>query len=186
MLKLQDSLETQNTKLVDVINDVPDEKSAHDYLAKLRRERKISCPHCGAKRKIHACETQKILKCATCKKHFLVRTGNLFHGSPLTLKKWILAIGLFNEDSESTPLMNLHQKTGTTQKAAGHMSHYAKATLNLSDSINEQEKTPHQAFAVLHPLQNSLQKHSPIKYLLKPTVVKIYHIRKIPKDDTEE
>ena len=80
------------------------------------------CPHCGSNRKIHHYADGKRHRCADCRKVFSIRVGTMFGDSKLPLKKWFLAMYLYNR-KKSISSHQLASDIGVTQKTAWFVLH---------------------------------------------------------------
>ncbi|QYJ67677.1 IS1595 family transposase [Flavobacterium litorale] len=96
------------------------------------------CPHCGLiddrhyKLKFGGTFTGTY-KCRSCKIRFNIRTGTMFEGSHIPLRKWFLAIYLFLSHKKGISSIQLHKDIGVTQKTAWFMLHRIRC--NCEDKI---------------------------------------------------
>ena len=60
-------------------------------------------------------------RCRECKRYFSVKTGTLIAGSPLPVRKWVLAIYLDVTSLKGVSSMKLHRDIGVCQKTAWFM-----------------------------------------------------------------
>ena len=107
------------SNLEEVLNYFSSEDICREYLANLRWEDAISCPHCGSTDKIYKMKSG--FKCAKCRKPFSVTKGTIFENSSIPLKKWLAAIWLITTKKDGVNSLQLHRDLDVTQKSTWHM-----------------------------------------------------------------
>jgi len=119
------------------------EDEAREYLEALRwGENGVICPHCGSIEayKLEGKATRPgVYKCKACRKQFTVTVGTIFHGSRITIKKWLLAIYLMCSSKKGISAHQLHRTLDITYKTAWFMCHrirYAMTQEPLEDMLN--------------------------------------------------
>ncbi len=80
--------------LIELMDYFKDEKSCEDYLAVIRWNGEETCPYCDGKGVNMLQGKTKRYKCYGCRKQFGIKVGTIFHKSPITLRKWFLAMYL--------------------------------------------------------------------------------------------
>ena len=101
--------------LMEIFRRFPDQQACIDHLAKTRWPDGIECPTCQS-RKIWTCK--KRFRCGSCKRDFSVRTGTIYEGSPLPLRKWFSAMWLLSSSPKGISSCQLAREIGVTQKTA--------------------------------------------------------------------
>lgn len=76
-----------------------EEKCLH-YLASLRWPDGTVCPHCGGVERINRLQSRPLWWCGDCKRQFSLRIGTIFEGSPIEMKKWLIAIWLLTDHDQ--------------------------------------------------------------------------------------
>lgn len=104
--------------LLDLLKQFPDEQSCIDHLVKTRWPDGLECPTCQS-RKIYT--SKKRFHCGGCKRKFSVRTGMIYEGSPLPLRKWFAATWLLASSPKGISSCQLAREIGVTQKTAWFM-----------------------------------------------------------------
>ena len=127
-------MDIQFDSIIDIFEQLPDEKTAHQYLASIRWKHGIVCPHCGSMRKIHAFSDAKRYKCADCRKQFTVRVGTVFQGSPIALRKWIIAFWLMTSHRKGCPATQIERELRVSYKTAWFMMHRIRHVLGATNA----------------------------------------------------
>ena len=79
-------------------------------------------------------EFKGLRKCKDCKERFTVKVGTMFHGSPIPLRKWFIAIYIFSSHKKGISSLQLHRDLGVTQKTAWFMLNRIRDTFGYSSS----------------------------------------------------
>ncbi len=83
--------------------------------------------------------------CYGCNKQFSLKVGTIFEGSPLGLKKWMMAIWMIGNCKNVVSSYELHRAIGVTQKPAWFMLHrirtlmHEDSTVKLSGEVEADE-----------------------------------------------
>ena len=110
--------------LVQLMEMLPDEEAARDWLADARWPRGPTCPHCAsASVQCGAAHPSMPFRCRRCRRRFSVRTGTAMAQSKLGCRVWIVAIYLLATGLKGTSSMKLHRDLGISQKSAWHLAH---------------------------------------------------------------
>jgi len=115
----KDNHHNKFTNLIEVMEYFSDENTCKEYLAKMRWEDGIVCPHCGNYDKIYTMKNN--YKCAECRKQFSVTKGTIFENSSIPLQKWFTAVWLITSHKKGISSLQLHRDIGVTQKSAWFM-----------------------------------------------------------------
>lgn len=105
--------------ILQVTNYFSDKKVCKDYLAKIRWNGNVSCPHCGKDEKIYTMKHN--FKCGKCRKQFSETKGTIFENSAVPLQKWFVAIWLFTSHKKGISSIQLGKDIGVQQRTAWFM-----------------------------------------------------------------
>ncbi len=98
------------------------------YLEHLRWPDGVRCPRCDSSDTARL-EARKKFYCRSCRYHFSVTSGTLFHNSHLPTWKWFLTITLMIESEDGLPANQLVELLGVTYKTAWFAEHRVRAAL---------------------------------------------------------
>ena len=116
------------TSFAQMVTALPDDKACREYLELKRWNGTPVCPHCGVVDANHyklnvKGEFKGMYKCKGCKQRFTVTVGTMFEGSPISLRKWFIAMFLFSAHKKGVSSHQLARDLGVTQKTAWFMLH---------------------------------------------------------------
>lgn len=106
------------TNLIELTEYFKNEKTCIKYFKNIIWKNGSFCPKCGTVNKVYEFKDGKTLKCGECKEKFSIKTGTIFEGSNLPLKKWFIAIYLVGRHSKGISSVQLSKDIGCTQKTA--------------------------------------------------------------------
>ena len=114
----------------------PDEQAARAHIESLRWPNGITCPHCG-NNQISKVRNERPMpyRCKGCRKHFSTKTGTVLQSSNLPLHKCLMAIYMLTTAKKGIPSTQLAKELGCTQKAAWHLAHRIRRTLEQNGSM---------------------------------------------------
>jgi transposase-like protein len=98
------------------------------YLEQLRWPDGVRCPRCESADTARI-ESRKKFYCRSCRYHFSVTSGTLFHNSHLPAWKWFLTISLMIQSEDGLPANQLVELLGVTYKTAWFAEHRVRAAL---------------------------------------------------------
>jgi transposase-like protein len=98
------------------------------YLEQLRWPDGVCCPRCESA-DTSRLEARKKFYCRSCRYHFSVTSGTLFHNSHLPTWKWFLTITLMAQSEDGLPANQLVELLGVTYKTAWFAEHRVRAAL---------------------------------------------------------
>jgi transposase-like protein len=104
------------------------EGRCRDYLERLRWPEGVCCPRCESNKTARLEKRQKFY-CRSCRYHFSLTSGTLFHNSHLPTWKWFLTITLMIESEDGLPANQLVELLGVTYKTAWFAEHRVRAAL---------------------------------------------------------
>ena len=102
----------------------PDEKTATEWIEKIRWSNGRICPKCGSTNTYEKANSNpQPYRCRGCKKFFSVKVGTALENTPLPLRKWVIAVYLHITSHKGVTSMKLHRDLNITQKTAWFMEH---------------------------------------------------------------
>lgn len=115
--------------LVELMEKYKDDRLCTKYLVQKRWNGKIICPRCKDER-VYKFKDGKRYKCGGCRDQFTARTGTIFEGSKISLRKWLIAIYMVTSHKKGISSYQLAQDLKVTQKTAWFMLHRIRFALN--------------------------------------------------------
>lgn len=114
-----------------------DEATCYRFLETLRWDGQPVCPHCGTAKKPYTVKARGKFKeipsyrCSEreCGLPFTVRTGSIFEGSKVELRKWLQASYEISISKKGISSVELAQRIGVSQKTAWFINHRLRAML---------------------------------------------------------
>ena len=115
-----------------------DEKTCYEFLESQRwTDRQAVCPHCGSAKKPYKVKPRgkftdiPSYRCSDrdCDLPFTVRTGSIFEGSKVELRKWLQAAYELSTAKKGISSVELATRIGTSQKTAWFINHRLRAML---------------------------------------------------------
>lgn len=125
-------------KTIQEFNDYfKDEKTCYEFLEELRWKGEPICPHCGSAKKPYKVTPRGKFKdipsyrCSdrSCDLPFTVRTGSIFEGSKVELRKWFQAAYEITTSKKGISSLELGTRIGVSQKTAWLMNHKIRTML---------------------------------------------------------
>ena len=114
----------ETISIVELTDMISDEEAARKWFESRIWPDGRTCPHCGG------AETREVNEkngmrywCPECTGYFTVKTGTLMSKSPLSLRKWAVAIYLHLTSLKGVSSMKLHRDIKVTQKTAWFLLH---------------------------------------------------------------
>src|ERR1041385_4045022 len=102
------------------------------YLEKLRWPFGGQCTRCGSE-KISRIYKRNQFACDSCKLHFSVTSGTIFHDSQLPLMKWFAAIYLLSESKKGMSALQLKRTLKVAYKTAWYLCHRVREAVKDAD-----------------------------------------------------
>jgi transposase-like protein len=123
-----------------MLTALPTDAACREYLELKRWNGAPVCPHCGVADEKHyklnvKGEFKGMYKCKSCKQRFTVTLGTMFEGSPISLRKWFIAMFMFSAHKKGISSHQLARDLGVTQKTAWFMLH--RLRLTFGETTNE-------------------------------------------------
>lgn len=120
-----------------LIDEIKTEADAYRLLEKLRWNGMPVCAHCGSdhvyylnpangtdrKTRTGSESQRRVWKCGTCRKQFSVLTGTIFHGTKISIRKWVLVIFEMCSNKNGLAAREIERKYNLSPKSAWFMTH---------------------------------------------------------------
>lgn len=113
----------------DFLDYFRDEQSCIDYWEEVRWQGAVVSPY-DPTSKVYRCKNN-MYKCKNTGKYFNVRTGTIFEGSKLSLRKWFYAIYVVIGNKKGISSCQLARNINVTQKTAWKMIQKIQMSLNV-------------------------------------------------------
>ena len=110
------------SSLSELMQAVPDEKTATAHFKAIHWKDGPHCPYCGSVR-VYDFSDGRTHKCADCRQRFSIKVGTIFEGTKAPLRKWLMAIWLLTVHKRGIASTALAADIGVTQKTAWFMLH---------------------------------------------------------------
>lgn len=123
--------------LMELIEHFNTEEVCRKYMAYERWQGKATCPDCGCE-KVYHYEDGIRYKCSSCIKIFNVKSGTIYEGSRVPLRKWFVAIYMLIEHKKGISSYQLARDIKVTQKTAWFMLHRLRHKLGMDNDQNEE------------------------------------------------
>ena len=106
------------------------EQQCEDALEKARWDDGFSCPKCsGSRHSFFYRDGHKMWQCSAHKHQVTLRTGTIFHGSKLPLRKWFLAMFLMTQSKTNISALSLKRYLGVSYPTAWLIKHKLMKTM---------------------------------------------------------
>ena len=121
----------KGVSLLELLDDLfPDEQSAREWFEGIRWADGRYCGYCDSENtKRVPNEKPMPYWCSDCKRYFSIKTGTPMHGSPIPLRKWVIAFYLITTSLKGVSSMKIHRDLNITQKTAWYMIHRIREAL---------------------------------------------------------
>lgn len=162
-----------------------DEKTCYKYLEDFRWGNEITCSHCENDT-YYTVKSRGNFKdvpsyrCTNCDLPFTVRTGTIFQGSKVEMKKWFHAIYELMTCKKGISSVQLAERIGVSQKTAWLMNHkirealknehvdFSNAVVELDETfVGGKNKNRHWDKKVEHSQGRSYKDKTPVLGILK-------------------
>jgi transposase-like protein len=143
-----------NFKTIQEFNDYfKDEKTCYEFLENIWWNGKPTCPHCGSLKSYRVKPRGKFIdipsyRCSNykCDLPFTVRTGSIYEGSKVELRKWFQAAYEITTSKKGISSVELATRIGVSQKTAWFINHRIRTMLadaepELLDGMVEADET---------------------------------------------
>jgi len=134
-----------------LVERIPTEAAAYEFMERLRWPEKPVCPHCGSindhyflrpangtsrKTRTGNVSERRVWKCKDCRRQFSVLTGTIFHGSKVSLRTWLFVVVEMCANRNGIAAREIERKYGVHPKTAWFMAHRIReAMANRNPSL---------------------------------------------------
>lgn len=136
------------TTMLSIIERIPDEAAAWEYMEALRWKGTPECPHCGETSRAYfltprngprttstgATSARRLWKCGACRKQFSCLVGTIMHGSKIPLRTWVLVIFEMAANKNGVSAREIERRYGLTAKSAWFLLHRIREAMR-SDGL---------------------------------------------------
>lgn len=124
--------------VIALADKIQTEADAYAFLEDLRWNGTPICPHCHSTERIYflnpengvsrktrtgAASQRRVWKCGACRKQFSVTTGTIFHGSKISLRKWLFVVYEMCANKNGVAAREIERRYDLTAKSAWFMLH---------------------------------------------------------------
>lgn len=124
--------------LADLITAFPDEETCVEYLKERRWNGNVVSPY-DPTSKVYKCKGNNY-KCKNTGLYFNVKTGTMFHRSPIPLVRWFMAIWIITTHRKGISSVQLSKEIGVTQKTAWRMAMLIRKCFSIDNDDTELER----------------------------------------------
>jgi transposase-like protein len=114
--------------LLEAVRHFSDPEAAWHFVKEMRWPGGAICPFCGHD-KSSFCEPRKRWQCKSCRKQYTVKTGTIFHGSPLGLDVWLSGMWLITNARNGISSYELSRSLGISQPCAWFLAHRVRSMM---------------------------------------------------------
>ncbi|MDP9412109.1 MAG: IS1595 family transposase [Actinomycetota bacterium] len=124
--------------VISLADKIETDADAYRFLEELRWGDKPVCPHCGRDDRCHflqpkngvsrktrtgAASQRRVWFCGACRKQFSALTGTIFHGSKVSVRKWLFVFFEVCSSKNGVAAREIERKYDVTAKTAWFMLH---------------------------------------------------------------
>jgi len=119
--------------MLSIIERIPTEAAAYEYLEFLRWHGQPICPHCDSERcyllnstritSTGKASARRLWKCGACRKQFSVLTGTVMHGSKIPIRTWVLVMFEMTSNKNGIAAREIERRYDLTPKSAWFLLH---------------------------------------------------------------
>lgn len=118
----------------DMLGQLTTSESCRQYLEHQRWGDKPLCDYCTERWKVYKLGNG-MYKCSFCKERFTVTRGTIFESSHIPLRKWFIAIWIFQAHKKGCSATQLAEDLKITIKSAWFMLHRIRIAMEEGDQI---------------------------------------------------
>lgn len=100
----------------------PDDRACLDHLMRVRCGRMTACPRCGRECRFHKLRKEAAYACQWCGHHVHPMAGTPFERTRIPLRRWFLAMHLFDTRGGDVSIQDIERHVGVAYKTAWRMS----------------------------------------------------------------
>lgn len=110
--------------LSELFDEYGTEQQCQQALVKARWPHGFQCPHCGGTdASPFYVEHIKYWQCRACRHQTSLRSGTIFHGTKLPLRKWFQAMFLLSQSKNNISALELKRQLGVSYPTAWRLKH---------------------------------------------------------------
>jgi transposase-like protein len=106
----------------DFFQRFPDDRACLDHLMKVRYGHMTSCPRCGREWRFHKLRKEAAYACQWCGHHIHPMAGTPFERTRIPLRRWFLAMHLFDTRGGDVSIQDIERHVGVPYKTAWRIS----------------------------------------------------------------
>ena len=121
-----------------LVERIPTEAAAYEFMERLRWPEKPVCPHCGSindhyflrpangtsrKTRTGNVSERRVWKCKDCRRQFSVLTGTIFHGTKVPIEIWLMVMVQMCSAKNGISAREIERMHGVTPETAWYMLH---------------------------------------------------------------
>lgn len=133
-----------------LIDRVPDDEAAYEFLEELRWDGRPVCPHCGSigehyflkprsdegrKTRTGKTTVRRLWKCRDCRKQFSVLTGTIMHGTKISVRVWVLVVYEMCASKNGIASREVERKYGLTPRSAWFLLQRIREAMADGDGV---------------------------------------------------
>lgn len=119
--------------LIELTTKIDSEEKARRFLEKCRWPNGVRCPRCGHEH-ISRLKNQRKFECAKCEYQFSVTAGTIFHGTRVSLRKWLVTVYLICESKKGISAKQIERTIGISYPTAWYMMHRVRSAMRPDGS----------------------------------------------------
>ncbi len=146
----------ERISIIDLVEQIPTEAAAYEFMERLRWPDKPVCPHCGSvndhrflapengmsrRTRTGATSQRRVWKCRDCKKQFSVITNTPFHGSKVSLRVWLFVLFEMCANKNGIAAREIARKYRLTNKTAWFVTHRVRLAMETLRPIETMRGT---------------------------------------------
>lgn len=131
-MKAKSTTRKSEMDLMTLFDKFGNEEKCRMYLEKLRWPEGLRCVRCGSEKISHIYKRNQFA-CDSCKYHYSVTAGTIFHDSHLPLMKWFAAIYLLSESKKGMSANQLKRTLKVAYKTAWYLCHRIREAVKDAD-----------------------------------------------------
>lgn len=131
--------------MIQLLERVPDEAAAYEFLESLRWGNSPKCSHCDSENVVflnptsgiarptrrHKPSQRRVWKCRDCKRQFSVLTGTVMHGTHIPIRTWVFVLFEMVSNKNGVAAREVERRYDLTPKAAWFLTHRIREGMRL-------------------------------------------------------
>jgi transposase-like protein len=134
--------------MLQLMDRVPDEAAAYQFLESLRWGERPECPHCAStevsfmnptnglsrKTRTGAKTQRRVWQCRACRKQFSVLTGTVMHGTKIPVRTWVFVLFEMTSNKNGVAAREIERRYNLTPRSAWFLTQRIREAMK-SDSL---------------------------------------------------